>query len=653
MSDPVSERAVILAAGLGTRLRPLTWATPKALLPLWGTPLLEHWLRRLESWGVREIAVNTHWLPEQVADFCQRRQGVARIVIAHEPEILGTGGALRNLRSFLGTAPFWLLNADVVASVAPGPLRAPFARGTPLACVWLDARRGPRTVRCDPDTGTVLSYRGGLGSGSTFCGVHRVHPRVLAYLPPDDPCSIIEAYEQARMAGETVFGIELPSSFWADAGTPATYLAVHDEVRRRWCEGAAGGEHFDPAWCRTPPQAADFVCGPPESPPCPEGSTASCVILGAGSRIATAGPLESVVAGAHCHLAWPLRDATVVSAAALPDPAIQEGLKLLGWRAAESTAQPLAARGSDRHLVRLGHRDGRRAMGVVFGPQRPENARYGGHARVLRAAGVRVPHVLAERAEQGLLLLEDVGDASLQELMGGAGEEQGAGERAFDLYTRALALLGRMHVAGAERVRREAVALEPPFDATLYRWEHALFADHLVGNMPGAPLQRREQLMAELQAISRQLQQAPPVLLHRDFQSSNVLLPEGEPCLIDFQGMRWGPAAYDVASILYDAYVDVPPAWHLPLLASYAEAACCSVDAVQAFLLPASIQRLVQALGAFGRLGAQPSTRRFRRYIAPAAARLMRLAHDDGRLPLLAELAAEALALPIGCLTPE
>ncbi|HOM59755.1 MAG TPA: sugar phosphate nucleotidyltransferase, partial [Kiritimatiellia bacterium] len=107
------KRALVLAAGLGTRLRPLTQVWPKPLVPLWDVPLLEHVLRLLESWGVEEVAVNLHWRPEAIRAYLETRRGGVRVTFSQEAELLGTGGALRPLRRFFGDGPFWVVNADI------------------------------------------------------------------------------------------------------------------------------------------------------------------------------------------------------------------------------------------------------------------------------------------------------------------------------------------------------------------------------------------------------------------------------------------------------------------------------------------------------------------------------------------------------------
>jgi aminoglycoside/choline kinase family phosphotransferase len=132
---------------------------------------------------------------------------------------------------------------------------------------------------------------------------------------------------------------------------------------------------------------------------------------------------------------------------------------------------------------------------------------------------------------------------------------------------------------------------------------------------------------------------APRVVVHRDFQSSNVLCRRGRIALIDFQGMRPGPAAYDLASLLCDPYVQLTPAVRPRLLARYAALCPAQGESVKALFAWAAVQRLAQALGAYGRL-AGLGHRQFVAFIAPAAVTLEEMAAACG-LPALAALARE------------
>ncbi len=105
-------RAVLLAAGLGTRLRPLTLTVPKCLVPINGTPLLDIWLSHVFEAGIERALVNTHWLAEAVAAHVAASPWADRVDLVHEPELLGTGGTVVANRAWLGAGPYMLAHAD-------------------------------------------------------------------------------------------------------------------------------------------------------------------------------------------------------------------------------------------------------------------------------------------------------------------------------------------------------------------------------------------------------------------------------------------------------------------------------------------------------------------------------------------------------------
>ena len=111
MKQPL--RALLLAAGLGTRLRPITMRTPKCLVPISGEPLLGHWLKKLEDAGCENVLINTHYLAEQVNDFIKNRNSSAMTIqTVHEPELLGTAGTLLANQDFFMRGTGLLIHAD-------------------------------------------------------------------------------------------------------------------------------------------------------------------------------------------------------------------------------------------------------------------------------------------------------------------------------------------------------------------------------------------------------------------------------------------------------------------------------------------------------------------------------------------------------------
>lgn len=111
--DFVPGHAMVLAAGLGLRMQPLTQNVPKPLLEVGGATMLDHALDRLDDAGVANVVVNTHWLPQQIEDHLERRQSPS-IVISREEDLLETGGGITKALPLLGDAPFYVANADVV-----------------------------------------------------------------------------------------------------------------------------------------------------------------------------------------------------------------------------------------------------------------------------------------------------------------------------------------------------------------------------------------------------------------------------------------------------------------------------------------------------------------------------------------------------------
>jgi len=632
MSD-VPKNAVILAAGMGMRLRPLTWVLPKPMLPLWGKPLIEHTVSRLESWGVRKIAVNLHWMPAVIERHLRTRVGPAAFTFFHEQAILGTGGALRPMRAFLGNDPFWLVNADIAFSVAPEPLLRAFKRSGGWGAAWLDPRRGPRTVKTDT-RGRIVNYTcavPGARGTATFCGLQLLSPELLEHLPPDPPlaCSIVTAHVRALGHGRAVVGIKVPGSYWSDAGSLRTYLATHADVKRRALSGLSGGELYDSALDHAPARGRSFCCLAQTARMAP-GVSGRAIVLWPGTTLGGGRTklVRSVVAGA----AWPRsgHDLAVVPATAPHEPALLPAVAALGWTPDRTSAGWMGERGSNRRFWRLANgRD--TAILICYSRERPENARYASHARLLDAAGVPVPRVLADLPAEQALVLEDWGDCSLETRL------RRSPDRAARYYEPVLAAALRLHTTATAKALEQKTGMEAGFDASVYRWEHELFAKHLVlGWMGRAELPAGAG--AELAAVAARLQPAPCVVVHRDLQSSNVLCRGRHVALIDFQGMRLGPAAYDLASLLYDPYIHLAHETRLALLRQYADQAPDG-DAVAALFPWAAVQRLTQALGAYGRLCSM-GLASYAAFILPAAERLKETAEDCG-LNSLAALAAE------------
>jgi MurNAc alpha-1-phosphate uridylyltransferase len=219
------DTAVILSAGLGTRMRPLTLTTPKPLLPLGGRPILAHVLDRLRAAGVANIIVNAHHLADQVADFIAAYPGAK---LHREPELLDTGGAITAMRTdnMLPDAPFYIINGDTYWVDGPSDTLSRMAdayRPDEMDCLLLLARAAGAVA--ETGTGDFLWPRGEKlrrrGERDVapylYAGVQIVSPTLFDLAPPP-PFSMNVLWDQALAAGR--LGAVVHDGVWFHLSTP-------------------------------------------------------------------------------------------------------------------------------------------------------------------------------------------------------------------------------------------------------------------------------------------------------------------------------------------------------------------------------------------------------------------------------------------------
>jgi len=224
-ADDLPRQGVVLAAGEGRRLRPLTETLPKALVPFHGRPLLDHAVAHLVRAGVTRVAINACYLADQVARHVEERLAPRHPDVAFhvslEEELLGTGGALKRLAPWLDDAPFYVANAD---NVYAEPLGALWERHRELgAAATLLVTRDPAFVELrrllrDAE-GLVTGLREPWDAdGAVFCGVQLAEPSLLERLPDGPSCSLRQGYLPFLADGLRVATLET-TRYWADTGT--------------------------------------------------------------------------------------------------------------------------------------------------------------------------------------------------------------------------------------------------------------------------------------------------------------------------------------------------------------------------------------------------------------------------------------------------
>jgi NDP-sugar pyrophosphorylase family protein len=221
---------MILAAGYGTRLRPITYLLPKPMVPVCNRPLIAYAVEQYLRAGIREIVVNLHHLPEPIELFLADGFD-ARFHFSREPEILGTGGGVRKVRPLLeGHEDFFLVNADTIQFPDYEALRS--ARGDALAALTL--RHPPEGDRFTPvyfANGAITGFGKGTGEALMFSGSHCISSRIFRWLPEKEFSGIVdEAYEPAMAQGERVVGMVDDDERWFDIGTPRRYMSASRSV---------------------------------------------------------------------------------------------------------------------------------------------------------------------------------------------------------------------------------------------------------------------------------------------------------------------------------------------------------------------------------------------------------------------------------------
>jgi aminoglycoside/choline kinase family phosphotransferase len=296
----------------------------------------------------------------------------------------------------------------------------------------------------------------------------------------------------------------------------------------------------------------------------------------------------------------------------------------------------LSGRGSDRLFYRITWGSAGSAILIHYDPIRVENAYYGNIALFLHNIKVPVPRLIQHDANKHLMLMEDLGNSDLWSL------RHEPWEIRQDFYKKTLAIVHRLHSFAIGGFPATTVRLTEPFSPELYRWERDYFRDNFVKNVCGMELESvfARKLEAELNYLAQHIHESDCSLVHRDLQSQNVMILVGSPYLIDFQGMRLGSPFYDLGSLLCDPYVQFPEGARLDLLSFYYGLSKKEQEwpYFQQVFWEASVQRLMQALGAYGFLGLKKGLTVFLDHIPAGLANLQRTASHVPTLPYLQEL---------------
>ena len=537
-------KALILAAGLGTRLRPYTEHTPKPLFTVAGRTLLDITIAKLIEAGCTAVMINTHHLHDQIEGFVARQSYSIPIQTRYEPQILGTGGAIGNVSDFWNEQPFLVVNADIVSSIDFGVVYEFHCQHSyPATLVLAD----------DPEFNSVTSDSAGFITGFhhtpnkshrpdtlalTFTGIQVLNPDVLDYISDAMPANSIDAYSQMIAAGEKIKAYIAQDMYWKDIGTAERYrAAVFDHMAPR-------------VYQRVYPDAA--FTSPQRQQLKGDGSDRQWFRLEMNQK--------SVILADH-------------------------GIKQInGLDAADAFFH------IGRHLFNK---------------------------------GLPVPQIYDADPLCGYVFIEDLGNTDLQTVA----QQSDNYRTTASLYQSVIDLLVKFSQSGIDQFDTTWCYQTPSYDKSLIlQAECRYFVDAFLNNYLGLT-NRYADLKKEFEFIAdNALPHAVQGLMHRDFQSRNIMIKNSNIYFIDFQGTRMGPLQYDLASLLIDPYVDLPPNIQSRLL-TYCLDQLAGKMAVEAAKFRqcyrfCCLTRNLQMLGAFGFLTRVKQKPHFETYI-PIAVRTL------------------------------
>lgn len=555
-------RALILSAGLGTRLRPYTDHTPKPLFTICGRPLLDITITKLIHAGCESIMINTHHLHAKIEGFIAQQSYAIPIETRYEPRILGTAGAILNVKDFWNDKPFMVVNADIVTTI---DFRAVYAfhcqHGHPVTLVLADDPEFNSVITDADDYVTEFYQPADLPDRSiepalTFTGIQVLNPKILKFIPSKMPASSIDAYIHMLAKGEKIKAYNCHNASWKDIGTPERYkLAVFETMV---------------------PQTFQRV--------------------------------------------FP------------------------GIRIRSVSREHLKGDGSDRQWYRL--KMGDKSMILVDHGIKKSNLideadAFVNIGRHLLDRGLPVPLIYDEDTFAGYVFLEDLGNVDLQAAVG----QTDHFEKVMELYRRVIDLLINLSTSGVDQFDTGWCYQTSRYSKSLIlERECRYFLDAFIKKYLGLNIKNADYKNEFEYLAENALKHAVQGLMHRDFQSRNIMIKNDQLYFIDFQGTRMGPIQYDLASLLIDPYVDVPQDIQAQLLA-YAlkklqqRMRLVADDFIRCYRF-CCLTRNLQILGAFGHLTRVKKKMHFEQYI-PAAVRTLEYNlknQKDEKLPMLSAL---------------
>ncbi len=584
----------ILAAGFGERLRPITDHIPKPLLPVLGKPVLQSIIEKMLALAVDKIGINVHYKKEIFEDWIKGSPFSSNIVLFPEESILDTGGALKNAAAFLSGGDFIVHNGDIVSDIDLSALLEHHRHAGNLATLAVHHYPQFNNVAVNGEgllkgIGRDYKLAGPSERLIAFTGVAAYSSGFLEFLP-DGMSSVVDTWLKTAASGHRVGTYDVTGCMWSDIGSPSAYAsAVMRDLR-------SNGEtaYIDPSakGCRYS-EIGGNVAVEKGSILGKDSSLKNCIVL-PGGRTEEGRSYENCIVGSDYAVAI---DESIFTPSA--------GIGTL-----------IGTGGSDRQYFRV-KKDGGTIVAMECAPADPDFARHIEYTVFFRKYGIPVPEMFGINFEKKSAFFEDLGDLSLYTWL----KCPRSDEEIEAVYRRVMDILVRLHCEASNHVSECPSLACRIFDYDYLRWETGYFIEKFIKGLHNIEVSYAAALNDEFHRLALKVAAYPRRIIHRDFQSQNIMITKGIPRVIDYQGARMAPPAYDLASILWDPYAPLKSGVREGLLSYYmdkvAETAAewFSAEVFSESLLYSRLQRHMQALGAYGFLSKEKDKPYFLRHV--------------------------------------
>ena len=600
MRKPIN--CFILAAGLGERLRPITYHIPKPLLPILGKPMLQIVLEKVSKLPANKIAINLSYKRDLVEDWINQSEFRERIKLFPEEPVLGTGGALKNAEVFLRNSIFIVHNSDVLSDMDLEELLEYHLLSENLVTLAVHDYQSFNNLVVDEkgyleEIAKSDNPLPGAKRLLAFTGVAIYSPGFLKFLP-SGVSSVVDAWLNAKASGYKIGTLDVSGCYWKDIGTPSAYASAVFELLRT--EGETVYIHPLSEGCRYA-EMDGYVVIEKESILDKNSSFRNCIVLSP-------------------HTPPSLSENCIIG----PDFKIDLHESDISGLSGEDDRLLIGTGGSDRRYYRI-KRGGKTGVLMQCADEDPDFLRHIEYSQFFLKHSIPVPELIETEPEKMRAIFEDLGDISLYSWLK-CKREHGQIE---NMYKKVLDIAIMIHTRLTVHVSECPTLQNRIFDYEHFRWETDYFIGRFVEGIKNIRVKNPSVIQEEFHRLALKADSFPKTVIHRDFQSQNIMIHRGIPRLVDYQGARIGLPAYDVASILWDPYYRIEDSIREHLVKYYvdkmrerAQENLDERDFKEALRL-CRLQRHMQALGAYGFLSTVKGKKYFLKHI-PEGLRLLK-----------------------------